>query len=205
VKPDFPKGMVRFSPSSTDKCERELYYKATYASKDDDDSVMFPFQRRWAKNGTAVHERTQNDILYSSKYVKNAPFKPAMLSNGLPAWEQNIARIKEFEHNGIRFAIYGMCDGILEYDEGSSVELCGFELKTKSTTIAAVGDFKMGTGPQESHLMQVYSYFLLYPNIKQYVILYESLAKDAWSKGAEAKEDLRGFYIENTEEKRLWC
>lgn len=203
TRPTFPKGYVKFNPSSSSKCERELYYRAKYEEKDE--RIMHPYQKRWVLNGSAIHAARQKDLLMSAKFVDNAPFSPFMLPTGLPAWEQNILRYKEFEHNNQKFIIYGMCDGILDYNElnpepGKEKSLIGWEFKTKSTTVAAIGDYKLKE-PQSDHKMQISSYNLLF-SVSEWLIVYETLAKDGWTKGEEAKPDMKVFHVQVTEEDR---
>lgn len=188
-------GMVCFSPSSVSKCPRELYFKAMRAPKDT--TTAYPFQRRQMRNGTAVHRATQRDLIYSEVLLPDPAFRVERTPEGKYAWEQNIATIKNVEHKGAKFQLYGMMDGILDYRDGSRI---GFEFKTKSTTIAAVGTFKM-RGAMPSHFLQCTAYSILFgPN--EYLIVYESLAKDSWAKGAEAKPDMRAFYIHVGDEDR---
>lgn len=191
VKPHVPveyQHLTYFSPSGASKCCRELYYKAKKSPKDDE--PFYPYHRRWCRNGSAIHEAVQRDLLYAEKMVKDTPFTVARTDEGLPKWEQNIKSFKVIEHNGEQFGLYGMSDGILvETATGKEV---GFEFKTKSTTIGAVGNYKMKDA-QEGHKLQCTAYAILF-GIYEHLIMYESLAKDAWSKGAEAKLDYRVFY-----------
>ena len=62
---DFTRGLVTFSPSSASKCERELYYKAMKEEKDE--QPFLPFQRRWMRNGSAVHAAVQHDLLFARR------------------------------------------------------------------------------------------------------------------------------------------
>lgn len=191
VKPHIPEGMEHytyFSPSGASKCNRELYYKALKCEKDVE--PFYPYHRRWTRNASAVHEAVQRDLLYMGKMLPDGMFEVAFNSDGLPKWEQNIKTFKVIEHNGETFGLYGMSDGILlNKEENKEV---GFEFKTKSTTIGAVGNFKMKDA-QESHKIQCTAYALLF-GIYEHLIMYESLAKDGWTKGAEAKLDYRVFY-----------
>ncbi|MFT4413234.1 hypothetical protein ACLM5H_05160 [Fredinandcohnia humi] len=189
----FDNNLITFSPSSASKCERELFYKAVNEVKDE--QPFFPYQRRWTRNGTAVHSATQRDLLYAEKYLESPAFKVVRMEDGTPAWEKNIRNVKQFEHNGISFQIYGMMDGLLKFVDYSTI---GFEFKTKSTTIGAVGSYKMKDA-QDSHKQQCIAYSLLF-GINEFLIVYESLAKDGWTKGAEAKPDMRAFYVKVTEE-----
>ena len=192
----FTRSLVTFSPSSASKCERELYYKANRFSKDH--AAFYPYQRRWMRNGTAVHAAVQRDLLYAEKYLDKPAFIVERTSEGRPAWEGNIKQSKQFTHNGVSFQIYGMMDGILLYQPTST--RLGFEFKTKSTTISAVGTYKM-KGPQASHLEQCTAYSLLF-DLEEFLLVYESLAKDSWMKGEEAKPDMRAFHVTVTDEDR---
>lgn len=191
VKPHVPTeydGMVYFSPSGASKCCRELYYKALKSEKDP--QPFYPYQKRWTRNASAVHEAVQRDLLYAEKVLPEAPFRVARTEEGLPKWEENIKTFKVIEHNGAKFGLYGMSDGILINTEtGKEV---GFEFKTKSTTIGAVGNYKMKDA-SESHKLQCTAYAILF-GIYDHIIMYESLAKDGWNKGTEAKVDFRTFY-----------
>lgn len=185
---NFTRGLPTFSPSSASKCELELYYKVTKAEKDE--QPFYPFQRRWNRNGSAIHGATQRDLLYSEKYVENAKFKLArMKADGSPAWEHNLKNVKPFAELG--FQLFGMMDGVLQYTP-DELKL-GFEFKTKSTTISAIGDYKLKR-PSDSHVEQCVAYALLF-GVDEFLIVYESLAKDSWNKGEEAKPDLKAFYL----------
>lgn len=205
--------IVTFNPSSAGKCPRELYFKSD-GTKEDGLS-LYPYNKRWASNGTAVHSRIQRDLLYAQKYLKDNPFKVAYAYDVLgkyckydrcmlPAWENNIFTTREFNHNGQHFAIRGMADGFLWFED----KLVNLEIKTKSTTVAAVGTYKMKE-PMEHHVMQCICYSLLFhedpyeDRVDTSVLFYESLAKDNWSKGAEARPDIRAFQVNVTKEMRV--
>lgn len=191
-----PEGLISFSPSSASACKRGLVFKASREQKDE--VLRFPYQRRWTRNSSAVHEAVQRDLLYAEKMLKNPIFTVHRLENGLPAWEQNIKTCKVIEHNGVKFALNGMCDGILNYTPDGSKVL--FEFKTKSTSIGAVGTYKL-KGVQEEHRTQAVAYSILF-GVDECIFCYESVAKDAWTKGADAKVDFRTFYVKVTEEDR---
>lgn len=191
TKPHLPpeaKGMVYFSPSGASKCNRELYFKAKNCTKDE--MSFYPYHKRWTRNGTAIHEAVQRDLLYIEKYVPDAPFKVARNDKGMPMWEETIKTYKVIEHDGVQFGLYGMSDGILVHQEDNTQ--VGFEFKTKSTTIGAVGNYKMKDA-QEGHKIQCTAYALLF-GVYEHLIVYESLAKDKWTANADAKLDLRVFY-----------
>lgn len=186
---DNPNKLCRFSPSGATKCKRELFFRFTGAEKDTNDT-KYPYHKRWASNGSAVHSRAQRDLLFSEKYNKiHNKFKVRRTKSGMPAWENNIKRVMTIEHNGEQFQLSGMTDGYLVYEDGTTV---GFEFKTKSTTVSAIGTFKL-KAPADSHKAQTVAYALMY-GVDEYIICYESLAKDGWSKKDLAKPDMRAFY-----------
>lgn len=195
-KLNFERGLVSFSPSSASKCERELYYKAKHEQKDE--VQMFPYQRRWVRNGSAVHAAVQKDLLLAEVHLKNPAFTVEKMPDGSAAWEHNLKNVKQVEHNGIRFQISGMMDGILHYMKDKS--RIGFEFKTKSTTLGAIGHYKMKDA-QEGHKEQAIAYSILF-GINEFIFLYESLAKDGWMKGFEAKPDMRAFYFQPTDDQK---
>lgn len=191
---NFERGLLTLSPSSADKCERELYYKGMREKQDE--QIMFPYQRRWVRNGSAIHAATQRDLLYGERFLTDPMFSVHRTKLGKPAWEKNIRVVRQFEHQGVRFQIYGMMDGVLRYERDNS--LLGFEFKTKSTTLGAIGDYKMKDAA-EPHKLQCTAYSLLF-NLNEFVLVYESLAKDGWMKNSEAKGDMRAFLFEPTQE-----
>lgn len=191
-----PQELICFSPSGASKCKRELYYKAKKEKKDL--IQRYPYQKRWTRNASAVHEATQRDLLYCEKLLDKPIFTVQRMENGLPAWEDNIKTYKQFNYNHTDFLIHGMCDGVLIYEpDGTRV---GFEFKTKSTTLGAVGTYKL-KGPADEHRTQCVAYSLLF-DVDEFIVMYESLAKDGWMKGAEAKPDVRTFYIKVTDKDR---
>ncbi|MGG0487232.1 PD-(D/E)XK nuclease family protein [Priestia aryabhattai] len=182
--PKFPKGMVRFSPSGASKCERELFFKAVKATQDE--KTGHPFQRRWTRNSTAVHGAMQKQLLESEVLLDGPEFKVVRLSSGLPAWEKNIEKTKIIEHNGVTFCIFGMCDGILEYKDGTKV---GFEYKTKSNSVAQIKQVK--DIKQYQHQLTAYSILF---GVNEWLVNVESVAKDKWSTGSIARDDFKVFY-----------
>lgn len=198
--PDLPK----FNPSGASKCEFELYKAAN--KEEIPRLVLEPYNKRWTRNATAIHDTTQRDLLYMQKVLDNPRLTVEMLESGLPAWERNILKWEKFNHNGQEFILNGMCDGLLTDNETG--ERIGFEFKTKSTTIAAVGDYKM-KGVQDGHRMQAVCYSILFfgdpyeDRTDKIIFMYESLAKDWWHKGAEARSDIRTFQVEITLQDRM--
>ncbi|UKL30033.1 hypothetical protein [Bacillus phage PK2] len=192
----FDDNLPVFSPSGASESERDLFFKLIGATSDENEFT--PQQRRWVKNGSAVHTRMQRDLLYMEKYMKDAPFEVLRTKEGKPAWERNTRTVKQFEHDGEKFQIYGMVDGMLWYKPLK--KRIGYDFKTKSTTIATVGDYKLKV-PQENNMAQMVGYSLLF-DVDEYIIHYESLAKDNWTKGTEARNDMKVFHVKITDEMR---
>jgi hypothetical protein len=186
--------LLTFSPSGVSSSERDLFFKLIGAEQDP--QQFTPQQRRWVKNGSAIHDRMQRDLLYMEKYMENAPFEVLRTKEGKPAWERNTRTVKQFEHNGEKFQLYGMVDGMLYYKPEK--KRIGYDFKTKSTTIATVGDYKLKV-PQENNVLQMVAYSLMF-DVDEYIIHYESLAKDNWTKGTEARNDFKVFHLKITEE-----
>jgi hypothetical protein len=193
TKKTYPKHLPRFSPSSASKSKVELFLKAIKAPKDEDTS--YPFQRRWTRNSTAVHGAVQRQLLEAEIILDNPDFKVMRLENGLPAWEKSIEGWKVIEHNGQEFVLFGMCDGILEYKDGSKV---GFEYKTKSNSVAQIKQLKE---PSPSHRLQCVAYSILF-GVDEWLLTYESVAKDKWTTNENARPDMKVFHVHVTEADR---
>jgi len=192
-KPTYPTDLVKFNPSGASKTVMDLFLKAKGYKEN---SIMYPYHKRWVRNSTAVHEAIQTDLLYAEKLIKDTKFTVARTEEGLPQWEDNILKWVEIEHNGQRFILNGKADGILRYEPTG--QLVGFEIKTKSNTIGQVGFYRMKE-PAEYHVEQTVAYFLLY-GIRDQIIFYEGVVKDHWHKGSEAKIDVRSFGVHITDE-----
>ncbi|MGE6629629.1 hypothetical protein [Bacillus sp. NPDC077027] len=197
-EPTYPTDIPKFNPSGASKCNLELYKKVTGVEPHEDD--VYAYHRRWTRNATAVHGAIQKDLLLCEQVLPDPKFTVVRTSEGLPAWEQSILSWKEFNHKGQRFIINGMMDGLLEYKSPDGTKTIGFEFKTKSNTIGQVGHYKM-KAPTESHQLQCVAYSLLF-GVDEFIIFYESLAKDGWFKRGEAKPDMRSFHLHVTEEMR---
>lgn len=193
-RPVLPNDYPRFVPSGASKCDRELFYKIIGMKRDEDN--LFPYQGRWALNATGVHEQRQRDLLYCEKILKNPAFTVKRMENGLPAWEKNIQKYKLFEHKGQKFYIFGMMDGQLVYQKDGSI--IGFEFKTKSTKADKIERMK---GPDPNHKKQLICYSLLF-GVDEFLITYESVAKDEWRTGSLAMNDLQPFYVKVTEKQK---
>lgn len=199
-KPDYPKQFARFSPSSSDSCDRELFFKNLRVGRDE--SPMTPQQKRWTENSTGVHEARQRNLLYAEKFLDKPDFKVERivdkknpLRNKLPAWEKQLEDWKVIEHKGVTIVVTGMMDGILEYKDGSRI---GFEFKTKSNSVAQIKGLK-DSAPY--HKKQCVAYSILF-GIDEFVLTYESVAKDKWGTGENARDDMKAFYIKVTERQR---
>lgn len=190
--PTYPRDLVKFNPSGASKTVMDLWLKAKgykeYVTR-------YPYHKRWTRNASAVHDAVQRDLLYSERYTDKF-FRMTRTEDGLPAWEHNILRWEELEHNGQKFILHGMLDGIMKHEATGT--LVGFELKTKSNTIAQVGHYLM-KGPADYHVEQAVAYYLL-TGVRDYIIFYEALAKPRWLKMEEAREDMRAFHIYVTDE-----
>jgi len=193
---DIPKGTIVFNPSGASKCPRELYFK--FKREEKDERIGFPYQKRWTRNSTAVHEAVQKDFLYMERLLEDPKFTISRMPDGTPAWEENIKTIKLFEHQGVQFALSGMMDGVLTYTpDGSQI---GFEFKTKSNTVAQVGNYKMKDAG-DYHKVQCVAYHHMF-ELDEFILMYEAVAKDYWHQGANAKMDFRTFYYKPTDEEK---
>ena len=196
--------LPKFSPSGAGKCDLELYKLSKGIAIPE--LELQPYHRRWTKNGTAAHEAIQRDLLYMEVNLDNPRFTVLRNEQGLPMWESNLKARKEFTHNGQTFLLSGMCDGLLKDEVTGDTVI--FEYKTKSTTIAAVGNYLMKDA-MPSHIQQGVYYSIMFcgdpyeDRIDTELFLYESLAKDGWAKGTEAKQDIRVFQHSITLQDRM--
>lgn len=198
-KKPFPKRPY-FSPSAADACPRELFYKAKRAKKDG--FRRQPHQNRWSSIGTRVGDLIQRDILSMERNLeKKAGVKPRFrflrTKDGYPAFEEFIARNQLVKFAGKSFYLYGMSDGIMEYetDEGEVIRV-GLEIKTKQTTPARTSEYSMRE-PEESHVKQIACYAEMY-SVDYWVILYVNTAHKGWFMSEEDYEktpDIRAFGV----------
>lgn len=199
-----PKGVVKFTPSSASKAKIDLFYKALRV--EEDDSLNAPFNNRWTRNSTAIHDAVQRDLLYAPYLLENPLFTVNTVNkNGfgeLPAWEKALESYKVHEHNGKQFVISGMMDGILTYQkDGTTV---GFEYKTKTNDAWQVHNMKK---PSPAHIKQCVAYSLVFETpegepINDYLLTYEAVPKDKWLAGATALNDIKAFHIHVTERQK---
>lgn len=188
----YPLDLVRFNPSGASATVMDLWLKAKGF---EEHTTRYPYHKRWTRNATAVHEVVQRDLIYAEKYT-DAFFNVDRTEDGLPLWEHNAKTWVEIEHKGQKFILSGMLDGILVHNAtGNRV---GFEFKTKSNTIAQVGDYLM-KGPYDYHVEQAVAYYLL-TGVRDYILMYEALAKPRWLDMDKARADTRAFHVYITDE-----
>lgn len=199
-----PEGLVKFTPSSASKAKRDLFYKALRVKPDE--GLQLPFNNRWTRNSTAVHEAVQRDLLYGQHLLKNPLFTVNMLETeefgNLPAWEKVIENYKVITHKGTTFVVSGMMDGMLTHaPTGKAV---GFEFKTKTNDATQVQYLNK---PADSHIKQCVAYSLVFEDengepLLDYLITYEAVPKDKWLAGDFAVQDVKAFHIKVTERQR---
>lgn len=185
---------VKFSPSSVSHCRRELYFKNLNFK--DSSVTREPYQKRWIRNSRLAHMGIQKDLMMMERYVPS-PFTLKRNVDYTPAWEENIKRHREITYDGETFCLSGMMDGTLVHEDGKTF---GFEFKTKSNTVAQVGNYLL-KDINENHKQQLIAYSILF-DINDYIVVYESMAKDTWKKGKEARQDIKVFHYQVTEEDR---
>lgn len=200
----FPKRPY-FSPSASDACPRELYYKALKYPKDS--FKKQPHQGRWTEQGTAIGDLMQRTLLsiernFEDKIGKSPRFRFERTEDGRPMFEDFAKKNHRVTHNGKSFYLFGTCDGIMEYrtKQGETLRV-GLEIKSKQTTAAKTSLYSMRE-PEEKHVKQCFMYGEMY-GVDLYVILYVNAAKKSWvvSEDDYAKNpDIRAFGIHITEE-----
>lgn len=186
-----------FSPSSADKCPRELYAKAKRLEKDP--HVWQPHQRRWVQFGESIAGVLQREFMLSDRHFKkftgrNPKYSMGMTEDGKPFMEEHVFKQKMFEHEGEKFSILGTLDAVLvDNDSGKRVIA---EIKSKQQTPSKTSLTAM-KGAQEGHIKQVVCYGLMY-DIDEGVIMYQNVAHKGWEMTEEDFEktpDLRIFDV----------
>jgi hypothetical protein len=192
-----------FSPSSANKCGRELYVKALRAKKDDED--VKPWRRRWTATGTALGDWFQRELLLAEKHYPKFTRKPARFrmertADGSPAFEDFVFTQRFVEHDGVKFSLLGTTDGILEYiTEDGEVKRIGLEIKSKQTTAAQTSLYSMRE-PKEDHVKQVTAYSMMY-DLDAFLVVYVNASKKAWNMTQDDFEktpDFRVFGVDIT-------
>ncbi len=196
-------GLPYFSPSSANACPRSLYLKLKRAKKDS--RKVQPHQSRWQKHGTAIGESLQKDLFFIEKHFADAPFKFKRTRNGYPAFEeaaQACVTVEASDSNGEirKFKLFGKPDGILDHTSGATV---GLEIKSKQTTAAQTGHYKMRE-PKEDHRLQCVTYSAMY-GINDFIITYVNASKKGWFLDEETyakNPDVRAFDVKVTDSDR---
>ena len=162
-----PDGTKRptFAPSSAGKDERQLYAKAIYGRKGQDERPPNRNQRDWTGLGSQVGAYIQREVMLAERHFEKltgkAPrFRFERTDRGEPAFEHFVKKIHEVEHNGEKFGLNGLPDGILHYitDDGEILRV-GLEVKSfqKSYT-----EFKKQDKAKLDHELQTHVYNEMY-------------------------------------------
>ncbi|WP_433943648.1 hypothetical protein [Paenibacillus sp. SN-8-1] len=212
----YPKdGLITFGASGTAKCDREIVFKNGRVKAEK--SADIPFRGRQRRQGTAIVDYLQLDIIHAPKRLGSVKFRMAQRDNGEWDFEDAAQERVVFTHPNpetgelVSFAITAKPDGKFEYmPDGSRVIL---EYKTKASGLRAMNgklDFK---GAQDDHKRQVVAEALVF-GIDEALIVYESTQKPSWFSDEESSSvtkgqktwkegvplpDLRAFYVRITD------
>jgi hypothetical protein len=179
-----PDGTPRplFSPSSAGKDNRQLYEKAIRSKQD----VRKPNrnQRDWTGMGSQVGAYIQREVMLAERHYekltgKPSPFRFERTERNEPSFEHFVKKMHEVEHNGEKFALFGLPDGILEYiTEDGEIIRVGLEVKSfqKSYT-----DFKKLEQPKIDHELQTHVYAEMY-NLDYVIVLYHLTYGAKWDR-----------------------
>lgn len=169
-----PDGTPRpaFSPSGASKSERELYEKARKAMRDP--QAPTPNQRNWTALGSQVGDYIQREVLLAERHYEiltglKPKFRFERTDRGEPKFEHFVKVMHEVEHNGEKFALNGLPDGILIYtaDDGREYRV-GLEVKSFQKSYS---EFKKQDKPKSSHVDQTICYSEMY-DLDYYIVLY---------------------------------
>lgn len=173
---------------------------------------------RWQAIGTAVGDVWQQQVLAAEYWTKKGKaqvdFSFERVIRNYTDFPKHYPMFEEFareyhELDGV--PVWGTCDGILNYHgehPGVTRDLkttrIGFEVKSKQTTNASTGTYKM-KGAEAKHIQQSKTYALMY-DLDYYFILYQNCSKKGWTQDEETKTkypDCRvfGIYISPEEKK----
>lgn len=209
-------GLITFGASGTNMCDRQLYFKndkGTRAEK----SADIPFRGRQRRQGTAVVDYVQLDILHMPKRIgKSALLTMSVRDDGEWDFEDAAQERRVLTHPHpetgelISFAITAKPDGKFDYTRDGSRII--FEYKTKASGLRPMNgklDFK---GAQDDHKRQVVAESLVF-GIDEALIVYESTHKPSWFSDEESSsvtkgqktwkegaplKDMRAFYVRIT-------
>jgi len=173
---------------------------------------------RWQAIGTVVGDMWQRQVLSAEHWTKKGKadvdfaFERVNLEGIESHGDGNYPMFEEFARKYIEIdgvPVWGTCDGILNYREifetncsaTQVVHRIGFEVKSKQTTNASTGTYKMKCA-EDKHIQQIKTYALMY-DLDYYFILYQNCSKKGWTQDEETKTkypDVRVFGIYISEE-----
>ncbi len=192
-----PDGTPRptFGPSSAGKSERELYQKSIKSKKDEREWTIN--QRDWVGLGGSVGGYIQREIMLAERHFKKLTgkeprFKFERTERNEPAFEHFKKAMHEVEHDGEKFAIHGLPDGILEYvtDDGEILRV-GLEVKSFQKGWSA---FKAHKEAKEDHVLQTVCYSDMY-GLDYVVVLYHLTYGVDWFKHTISRNKIYGVHI----------
>lgn len=170
---------------------------------------------RWQAIGTQIGDMWQRQILaaehWTDKGKAQVDFRFERVIRNYTDFPKAYPYFEEFarEYHAINgVPVWGTCDGILIHNAphsgGEMSTRIGFEVKSKQTTNASTGTYKMKTY-EDKHRQQILTYALMY-DLDYYFILYQNCSKKGWTQDEETKTkypDVRvfGIYI-SPEDKR---
>lgn len=171
-----------FSPSSAGKDERQLYEKAIKSKVDGRKPNRN--QRDWTGLGSQVGAYIQREVMLAERHFekltgKKPRFRFKRTDRGEPCFEHFVKKIHEVEHNGEKFGLNGLPDGILEYtaDDGEIIEV-GLEVKSFQKGYT---DFKKQSQPKIDHEQQTHVYNEMY-SLDYTLILYHLTYGADWER-----------------------
>jgi hypothetical protein len=197
-----PDGTPRplFSPSSAGKDERQLYEKAIKSKADP--RTPNRNQRDWTGLGSQVGAYIQREVMLAERHFekltgKKPRFKFERTERNEPAFEHFKKVIHEVEHNGEKFGLNGLPDGIMEYvtDDGEILRV-GLEVKSFQKGYT---DFKKLEQPKRDHELQTTVYSEMY-GLDHTIVLYHLTYGADWKRDFSRSKAF-GRYI--TQEDRI--
>lgn len=200
-------------PSMVGADEQQIWLQLNGYKSDQElmDEPQDEVHTRWQAIGTVVGDMWQRQLLAAEYWTRkgkaNVEFsferKFTEKDNDFisyPMFEEFARKYTEIE--GV--PVWGTCDGIIWWNspEGD-MERIGFEVKSKQTTNAATGHYKMKCA-EPKHIQQIMTYALMY-DLNYYFILYQNCSKKGWKQDEETKTkypDVRVFGIYISEEEK---
>lgn len=213
-------GLITFGASGTSMCDRQLVFKNDKATRPEK-SADISFRGRQRRQGTAVVDYLQLDILHMPKRLKGShTFEMAVRENGEWDFEDAAQERRVFTHPDpdtgelVSFAVTAKPDGKLTYNPDGSLII--LEYKTKASGLRAMNGKLDYKGAQDDHKRQVVAESLVF-GLNEALIVYESTQKPAWfsdeensgvTKGQKTWKDgaplpdMRAFYVDITDQMR---